>query len=133
MSLAAHRVLLLAIVLLLRAAVGQNTNYAQDPNWVAPPRAASQRNPLAGKTGAAAGGKKLFLRHCAECHGQDGSGLKHAADLRLALVQRQTDGTLFWKISNGNLAHGMPSFSNLPETQRWQIVLFLRTLKDSQQ
>ena len=41
---------------------------------------------------------------------------------------RKTDGTLFWKVTNGNPDRGMPSFSKLPELQRWQIVLFLRTL-----
>ena len=114
-------------------ATGQNTNYKQDPNWTAPPQAAAKPNPLAGKPQAVAGGRKLFLRHCAECHNQDGSGLKNAADLQLPIVQNQSDGTLFWKITNGNLPHNMPSFSNLPEMQRWQIVLFLRTLKDSGQ
>lgn len=110
------------------AAAGQNIHYTQDPNWVAPQAAAAKPNPLAGKTEALAGGRKLFLRHCAECHNRDGSGLKNAADLQLPFVQKQSDGTFFWKISNGNLPQGMPSFSNLPEMQRWQIVLFLRTL-----
>jgi len=110
-------------------ATAQNVRYAQDPNWVAAPEAAAKPNPLAGKTQAVAGGRKLFLRHCAQCHNRDGSGLKNAADLQLPFVQNQSDGTLFWKISNGNLPHGMPSFSNLPELQRWQIVLFLRTLR----
>jgi len=46
----------------------------------------------------------------------------------LPLVQQQSDGALFWKITNGNLGRGMPSFSALPEAQRWQLVLFLRRL-----
>ena len=53
---------------------------------------------------------------------------KRSADLQLPIVQQQSDGTLFWKITNGNLAHGMPSFSKLPEAQRWQLVLYIRTL-----
>lgn len=116
----------LAMVVVVGA---QNTGYTQDPSWVAPPQPVEKPNPLLGKTQAAAGGRKLFLRHCVECHNRDGSGLKNAADLQLPVVQDQTDGTLFWKITNGNLARGMPSFSNLPEMQRWQIILFLRTLK----
>ncbi|HEX7895050.1 MAG TPA: cytochrome c, partial [Terriglobales bacterium] len=65
------------------------------------------------------------------CHGADGTGMqtKRSADLQLTIVQQQTDGTLFWKITNGNARKGMPSFSKLPEQQRWQLVLFLRTLK----
>ena len=37
------------------------------------------------------------------------------------------DGTLFWKVSSGNARQGMPPFSYLPEAQRWQLVLWLRT------
>ncbi len=43
-------------------------------------------------------------------------------------VQEQSDGALFWKITNGNPDRGMPSFSQLPELQRWQLVLYLRKL-----
>jgi hypothetical protein len=48
--------------------------------------------------------------------------------LQLPLVQQQSDGVLFWKITNGNTRRGMPSFSKLPELQRWQIVLYIRRL-----
>jgi len=112
---------------------GQNTTYQQDPNWQAPASASARANPLARRPETTAGGQKLFHRNCVECHGENGSGLvkKHAADLQLPIVQQQTDGILFWKISNGNPDHGMPSFSNLPELQRWQLVLYLRSLKAS--
>jgi len=109
----------------------QNPEYQQDPKWQAPAEAASRANPLASQPETAAGGQKLFRRNCVECHGADGSGLakKHAADLQLSSVQQQPDGVLFWKITNGNPDRGMPSFSKLPELQRWQLVLYLRTLK----
>jgi len=107
----------------------QNLGYRQDPNWKAPQNAAARKNPLAGRTDVIAGGKKLFERHCIECHGHSGQGLGHAADLQLPVVQQQTDGTLFWKITTGNARHGMPTFSGLPELQRWQLVLYLHTLK----
>jgi mono/diheme cytochrome c family protein len=112
---------------------GQNPSYQLDPQWRAPAAASARSNPLADKPDAAAGGKKLFLRHCAECHGNEGAGMvrKHSADLHLAIVQEQSDGTLFWKITNGNAGKGMPSFSKLPELQRWQLVLFVRTLKEA--
>jgi mono/diheme cytochrome c family protein len=112
----------------------QNYSYQPDPNWRAPDAAVFKPNPLAGKPETTLGGKKLFLRNCVECHGQEGIGMvkKHAADLQLAVVQQQTDGTLFWKITNGNPDRGMPSFSKLPELQRWQIVLFLRTLPSAE-
>ena len=116
---------------LLAAMYGQNTAYQPDPGWQAPAEAAARRNPLAHKPEAAAGGEKLFKRNCVECHGEDGTGLtkKHAADLQLPVVQQQSDGALFWKITNGNTDRGMPSFSRLPELQRWQLVLYLRTFK----
>lgn len=108
----------------------QNTSYTPDPDWKAPARAAARANPLAKRPEAAAGGGKLFSRECVECHGNHGLGLekKHSADLQLPVVQDQSDGALFWKISNGNPDRGMPSFSRLPEMQRWQLVLFLRKL-----
>jgi mono/diheme cytochrome c family protein len=102
---------------------GQNLQYQQDPNWRAPEEAMQRKNPLADKPELAAGGRKLFLRNCAECHGKTGEGLK------LPVVQLQSDGILFWKITNGNPDRGMPSFSRLPELQRWQLVLHLRTLR----
>ncbi len=112
--------------------LAQNPNYQQDPNWRVPAKAAQRKNPLAGHPELAAGGAKLFLRNCVECHGKTGEGLKKAADLQLPLVQQQTDGALFWKITNGNPDRGMPSFSGLPELQRWQLVLHLRTLRTAE-
>jgi mono/diheme cytochrome c family protein len=111
--------------------LAQNPTYQQDPNWHAPAEASSRPNPLSSRPATAAGGRKLFIRNCVECHGQDGAGMqkKHSADLQLPMVQQQSDGVLFWKITNGNTGRGMPSFSKVPELQRWQIVLYIRTLK----
>ena len=109
-------------------ALGQEATYHPDPRWQAPVEAAQRSNPLAGNPQLAGGGRKLLRRHCAECHGKDASGSERAPALTLPLVQSQTDGALFWKITNGNAAAGMPSWSRLPETQRWQLILFLRTL-----
>jgi cytochrome c5 len=124
--------LALGCMLVLSGALSaQNTSYQPDPNWRVPAEAAAKTNPLAGRPEAALGGKKLFRRNCVECHNEEGTGIpkKHAADFQLPVVQNQTDGALFWKITNGNPDRGMPSFSKLPELQRWQLVLFLRTLK----
>jgi mono/diheme cytochrome c family protein len=116
-------------LLIVPVVLAQNLNYRQDPSWRVPAEAVEKRNPLAERPELAAGGKKLFTRNCVECHGKSGEGVKKAADLQLPLVQAQSDGALFWKITNGNPDRGMPSFSRLPELQRWQIVLYLRTLK----
>ena len=117
--------------LLATPAFAQNPQYHPDPEWRPSAEAQARENPLAARPKLAAGGRKLFIRNCAECHGRDGAGMekKHSADLQLSLVQQQSDGTLFWKITNGNAKRSMPSFSKIPELQRWQIVLYIRTLK----
>jgi mono/diheme cytochrome c family protein len=122
------------LALLSSVVLGQNSSYEPDYNWHAPAKAAVRQNPLAGTAELSAGGRKLFHRECAECHQQDGSGIreKNSADLHLPVVQSLSDGALFWKITNGNPRRGMPSFSRLPEKQRWQLVLFLRTLREQQ-
>ena len=48
-------------------------------------------------------------------------------DWSSAAVQSDTDGELFWKITNGR--GSMPAWRQLPETERWQIVNYIRTLK----
>jgi mono/diheme cytochrome c family protein len=122
---------MLALCMLGTPLRAQNPNYQPDLNWHAPVEAASRPNPLATRHEATPGGHKLFIRNCVECHGKDGAGIekKHSADLQLPVVQQQSDGVLFWKITNGNTGRGMPSFSKLPELQRWQLVLYIRTLK----
>jgi mono/diheme cytochrome c family protein len=107
----------------------QNADYRPDSDWQAPRQAAARPNPLPATPEIVGGGRKLFLRRCAECHRGDGQGSKKAADLLLPVVQGQSDGALFWKISNGNPRRGMPSWGRLPEAQRWQLVLYLRALQ----
>jgi len=121
----------LLAALLAASSFAQNPKYQPDPEWRAPAEAQARENPLAAKPELAAGGRKLFIRNCVECHGRDGSGMekKHSADLNLPVVQQQSDGAFFWKVTNGNAKRGMPSFSKIPELQRWQIVLYIRTLK----
>ena len=121
---------LASVVLVAAMLSAQNTGYEQDANWRPPAEAIAKKNPLRARPEATAGGEKLFKRNCVECHGDDGAGLvkKHAADLQLAKVQEQSDGALFWKITNGNPDRGMPPFSRLPELQRWQLVLYVRKL-----
>lgn len=95
----------------------------QVSDWHAPAQSAGKENPLRSKLELAAGGRKLFLRNCDSCHGDSRT---KAPDLASAEVQRQTDGELFWKLTNGNARAGMPSWSSIPEAQRWQIILYLR-------
>lgn len=78
---------------------------------------------------AAAAGHKLFRRHCAECHGGDGQGLGRAANLHSSVIQHAPDGSLFWVVRNGRIRRGMPSWSQLPDQQLWQIVTYLKSFQ----
>ena len=100
----------------------------RDADWSAPAGAAARSNPIAGRMDLAAGGRKLFRQRCASCHGADGRGTPKAPDLAEPDIDAQADGVLFWKITQGNARTGMPAFSSLPEPQRWQLVLHLRSL-----
>lgn len=95
----------------------------------APAAAAALKNPYAGQSDAVLAGEKLFRRHCAECHGLDGRGRDKAPDLHSAVVQSASAGTLYWFLRNGNLKEGMPSWSRLPDQQRWQLVTYIQTLR----
>jgi mono/diheme cytochrome c family protein len=85
-------------------------------------------SPLAEDTSAPAAGALVFAQHCASCHGVNGEGIGKHPSLRTARVRAASDGELQWLLRNGALAHGMPSWSGLPEVQRWQVVRYLRSL-----
>ena len=93
----------------------------------APGAARSWKNPYEGRSEAVQAGKLLYDRHCAQCHGADGKGHGKAPNLHAPLVQSVAPGTLFWFLRNGNLKEGMPSWSNLPDQQLWQLVSFLQS------
>jgi mono/diheme cytochrome c family protein len=111
------------------------TDHAADPRFdyselsKAPEKARARRNPFADDKDAVAAGGKVFEMRCAECHGENGKGSKKAPSLRVAEVQGATPGALFWLMTNGVVRRGMPVWSKLPETQRWQLVSYLQTLK----
>lgn len=95
-----------------------------------PQSAHVRSNPYDALPDAVKAGKKLFARHCAECHGADAQGSRDAPRLRSAQVARALPGDLFWFLTNGDLHRGMPSWSRLPEPQRWQIVTYLKSLRE---
>lgn len=94
-----------------------------------PAREHQRTNPLTGKPHALEGGAALYKEHCAECHGANalGDGAKKPS-LRSDSIRNATDGDLEWFLRQGDIGHGMPSWSSLPQTQRWQIVTFLRSI-----
>jgi cytochrome c oxidase cbb3-type subunit 2 len=95
----------------------------------APTKTRDWKNPNEGDPGAVLAGKKLYIQHCAECHGINARGMRNAINLRTPPVQNATAGELVWFLRNGNLFHGMPSWSGLPEQRRWQIVTYLKSLR----
>jgi mono/diheme cytochrome c family protein len=94
----------------------------------APAAAIEQLNPYEGQEQARQAGAKLYQRECASCHGANASGLGKALPLTLPEVRQASPGAIFWVLRNGSIYRGMPSFSHLPEEQRWQIVTYVKSL-----
>jgi mono/diheme cytochrome c family protein len=103
---------------------------AVNQKWLAKVPAAERAavNPYRGQAEAIAAGQRLFEDHCAACHGKDLLGRHGKPSLRTPVVQGATDGELFWLLKNGYQRHGMPSWSNLPAPERWQIVAYVKSL-----
>lgn len=101
------------------------------PAWTAPSAVDARLNPLTSRADTLAGASRVFRERCSQCHGADGTGTSMGPGLTGRRSQSQTDGALFWKITSGNTRSGMPTFSYMPELQRWQLVLHLRALGSS--
>jgi mono/diheme cytochrome c family protein len=87
-------------------------------------------NPLAAQPEAIAAGARIYSDRCAECHKADARGDGHKRpSLRSEQVRTATDGDIEWFLRQGDLAHGMPSWSSLPTQQRWQLVAYLRSIQ----
>ena len=107
--------------------------------WVAPSTAKTIKSPLTGNQNDLKEGKKIFTEMCVICHGLKGKGDGIAAaslnpkpaNFNSKTVQDQTDGELFWKITNGNApTAAMAAYKDiLTEKQRWQMVAYIRTFK----
>jgi len=120
-------------------AIGVVSGVWAQGEWKAPADAKNTKNPLAAKKGDAkllADAKKLAEQNCATCHGPSGKGDGPAAaalpppkpaDWTSKKLASETDGELFWKISNGRGA--MPPWKHLPEEQRWALINYIRSLQ----
>jgi glucose/arabinose dehydrogenase/mono/diheme cytochrome c family protein len=93
----------------------------------APASAADSKNPYVGQKPAAEAGAKLYAANCAACHGQKGQGTGNIPALAGGPAESANDGELFWFITNGDLNNGMPSWKQLPEQARWQLVTFIKS------
>jgi mono/diheme cytochrome c family protein len=103
--------------------------------WKAPASEKGKKNPQSGPASVAAG-KKLAETNCVTCHGASGKGDGAAAqalpppkpaDWTSAKVKSESDGELFWKITNGRGA--MPPWKHLSEKDRWDLVSYVRSLQ----
>jgi mono/diheme cytochrome c family protein len=107
--------------------------------WTAPAAASRKKNPVASDEKSIARGRVEYSRECRSCHGAAGRGdgskareLKpQPADLTAQQCSNQTDGALFWKITEGRKS--MPSFEGmLSDDERWDVVNYLRSLAPPQ-
>jgi mono/diheme cytochrome c family protein len=107
---------------------------AAGADWMTqvPARDRLKTNPYRDQAQAVQAGRLLFEEHCAECHGDNAQGKKKRPSLRTTRIQSDaTEGDLHWLLVNGNIRHGMPSWSKLPDPQLWQLVTYLRSLRTS--
>lgn len=128
----------LLITLVIMFSVISAHAFAQEKNsgeWKAPKEADQITNPLKGNADAIKAGKKLYRQQCAICHGDTGKGDGVAgmtlnprpASFLSERVQNESDGAIFWKVTNGNPP--MAAYKDLlTEEQRWQLVNYIRTL-----
>jgi mono/diheme cytochrome c family protein len=103
--------------------------------WSVPAQAKRRMNPVPPTAEAIGAGMDIYMEHCQSCHGENGDGKgKKAEELSTAPadftsargIAGQTDGELFWKISEGH--RPMPAFKGkLSEEERWQAVDYIRT------
>ena len=118
------------LFLFLAAALSFAFAGSGDGAWLAKvsPKDRARANPMANDPNAVAAGAKLYKQNCAKCHGESGEGVDKKPALTTARVRAATPGELEWLLKNGSMKNGMPSWSRLPEPQRWQIVAYLKSL-----
>ncbi len=97
-------------------------------------------------TGNSRPGKWIYRRKCASCHGTKGKGngmvsryvFPKPSDLSLGVFKISstpsgslpTDQDLFDTLTRGMPGTTMPSWANLSEKQRWDLVAYLKTFSD---
>jgi mono/diheme cytochrome c family protein len=105
------------------------------PPWIAPARAAKRANPEHRDENSIQVGKRIYERECLSCHGAKGAGdgpkaadlERHPGNLSIPAMWDETDGALFWKITEGNAP--MPATKTLlSEDERWHVINYVRTL-----
>jgi mono/diheme cytochrome c family protein len=113
-------------------AYGQNSK-----PWPVPDKNAKITNPVKADAASMSEGKAIYAKHCQSCHGKTGAGdgpkaaqLKtQPEDLKAPVVQKQSDGALFYKTAEGR--DDMPSFKKKLDGDEdiWNVVNYVRSLK----
>lgn len=125
------KIILISILLSAVCAAAQ----AQSKPWIVPKQAADVQNPIPSDAASISMGRTLYKTQCSPCHGDKGKGDGPAAaaltpkpaDHTSAALQAESDGSLFYKISEGRKP--MPAFKNtLKDNQRWALINYIRTL-----
>lgn len=108
----------------------------KDP-WPVPEKYQKMANPVKSDAESLATGKEVYNKHCASCHGKKGKGDGSKAaqldtdpgDFSTAEFQKQPDGALFYKTSEGR--KDMPSYKKKITDQEdiWAVVNYMRTMK----
>lgn len=101
----------------------------------APTEVAGLKNPIQSTDKTKQEGRTLYLNNCSPCHGQSGKGdgpvgqkfLPRPADLTSPRVQGQTDGEIFWKVTEG-ISTMPPTKGRLTDIERWTVVTYLKSL-----
>jgi len=104
--------------------------------WRAPASAEAVTNPVKPTPAGLKDAQDLYQKNCVICHGEKGASNGPAAGslpqkpanfTDAKMMQKATDGELFWKMTTGRAP--MPSWQDkLSETQRWELVSYLRKL-----
>ncbi|MFI5222218.1 MAG: c-type cytochrome [Bacteroidia bacterium] len=87
----------------------------EDP-WKVPEKFEKMKNPVKSDAASVKAGREIYISHCKSCHGVNGKGdgpkashlSNQPTDLTTADFQKQSDGSLFYKIYYGH--KDMPSF-----------------------
>ena len=110
-------------------------SFGQQTPWIAPANAQNVKNPLTVNPSGLAAAQTMYIANCGPCHGDKGRGDGPAAaglnprpaDHTSAAVQSETDGSLFWKLSEGR--NPMPGYKKIfSDLQRWALINYIRTL-----
>lgn len=113
-------------ILLLAISIAMPVRAQDNPFRKAPASARAQRNPLTDAS-AVEKGRAQYAANCSACHGARGEGQGNIPPIATGPAQRASEGEVFWLITRGDIANGMPAWQQIDETKRWQIVAFLKS------